>query len=101
MERLLCPEFRQARTCLERASDRRVDIELGAGTYRESRYGFADEILATYIHEAWGASESELKAIVEQVAELALDLVYFAHAAVDLRLAQVDPSVLEPVEASG
>ena len=89
------------RTCLERASDRRVDIELGAGTYRDSRYSFADEILATYIHEAWGASESQLNAIVERVADLVLDLVYFTHAAVDLRLAQVDPRVLEPVEASG
>ncbi|MCZ0936606.1 MAG: hypothetical protein OXJ54_15715 [Gemmatimonadetes bacterium] len=89
------------RTRLERASDHRVDIEMGSGTYQESRYGFADEILATYIHEAWGASESQLKAIVERVADLALDLVYFAHAAVDLRLGQVDPSLLEPAEASG
>lgn len=89
------------RTCIERASDRRVDIEMGSGTYQESRYGFADEILATFIREAWGNSEAHLKDVIGQVARLALDLVYFGHAAVDLRLAQVDPSVLERTETNG
>lgn len=89
------------RACLERAANRKVDIEMGKGTYRESRYGFADEILATCIAEMWGDSESRLKIVIERVAELALNLVYFGHAAVALRLDQVDPAVLELDEVDG
>ena len=81
---------------LRSLSDSNSYIEMGAGTYEENRYGFADAVLARYVSETWGGSAAELSAAMDRVVELALALIYFAHQAVALRLRQVDsPRALE------
>ena len=71
---------------LRSLSDSSSHIEMGAGTYEENRYGFADAVLARHVSETWGGSAAELSAGMDRVVELALALIYFAHQAVALRL---------------
>lgn len=85
-------------SCLERVSDIRSHIELGDGTYFETRYGFSDDVLATSVANAWGDSIPQLKSVMEQVVELALAFRYFASHVVTLRLERVHPDVLEVTE---
>ena len=91
----------EMQSCLERVSDGKSHIELGEGTYLDTRYAFADAVLATYVAKKWGDSVSELTYVMERIGELVLALTYFAHEAVTLRLDQVDPGVFEVTEQNG
>lgn len=84
----------EIRALLSGLSDSNSHIEMGAGTYGENRYGFADDVLARYVSEMWGGSVSELRAAMERVAKLVSALTYFVHEAVALRLRQVDSRAL-------
>ena len=44
----------EMQSCLERLSDGKSHIEMGAGTHLEMRYAFADDVLETYVGKAWG-----------------------------------------------
>ena len=48
------------RRCPERACDERSFIELGEGTYLETRYEFPDAIFEKRLLELWGESDWEL-----------------------------------------
>lgn len=83
------------RPYLESASNEESHIELGQGSYLETRYEFADAVFTKYVLDVWGRSKSELEDIMKQVMTLVLALVYFAHEAVTCRLAEVDNNVFE------
>ena len=89
------PRCSEMRALLRDLSASNSHTKMGAGTYVENRYGFADDLLARYVSETWGGSVSELSAAMERVVELALGLTYFAHEAVALRLRQVDSRALD------
>ena len=67
---------------------------MGAGTFIENRYAFADDVLSGYVAEAWGESVTELTSVMERVVDLVLAFTYFTHEVVTLRLGQVDPGGL-------
>ena len=83
------------RPYLKSASGEESHIELGQGTYLETRYEFADAVFVKYVLDVWGRSESELRDIMKQVVTLVLALMYFAHEAVTARLAGVDQDAFE------
>ena len=89
------PHRSEMQALLRRLSDSTSHIEMGAGTYVENRYGFADGVLARHVYEAWGGSVSEASVAMERVVELALALTYITHEAVALRLRQVDSRALD------
>ena len=84
------------RPYLESASDEISRIEMGEGTYLETRYEFADAVFEKYVLDVWGQSESELADTMTRIVTLVLALMYFAHEAVTARL--VDPDAFEVID---
>jgi hypothetical protein len=71
---------------LAAASELESWIELGSGTYAETRYAFADEVLTNYVTAIWGNSVDELTELMERMRDLVLALTYFGHEVIALRL---------------
>ena len=83
---------------LEGASDEISGIEMGEGTYLETRYEFADAVVAKYVLSVWGDSVPEAKDILERVGQLVLALTFFAHEAMKVWLERVDRDDIEVVQ---
>jgi len=73
-------------------------IEMGKGSYVETRYEFADAVFEEFVLEAWGQSEDELTGVLERMVELVLALTYLAHEALTLHLRQVSPDAFEVLD---
>lgn len=80
---------------LERAAPLRSGMDLGSGTYLETRYDFADQIITTLAAAALGESIDELQKTLERFAELMMDYVYFSHAVVTHYLKSLPRELLD------
>ncbi len=78
---------------LGKASDDASSIEMGGGTYLDTRYEFADAVFEELVLDVWGRSVEELTAVLEEIARLVVALTRFAHEALALHLDQVDRKV--------
>ena len=83
---------------LESASNESSDIEMGDGTYQETRYKFADAVFVKYVLDQWGHSASEIRDIMVRIKDLSIDLLSVAHEAVDAQLGRVDQQAFEVIE---
>jgi hypothetical protein len=64
------------------AHDAESGIDIGSGSYAESRYGFADEVVRAAATKSWGSTEQEIASVLRELTGLVLALTRFGHAAV-------------------
>ena len=87
------PDAQAVRAALHQARGIDTGIDHGEGSYLETRYTFADDLLVNIVEGHMGVDQSEVEQTMEEVATLIQEFIYFVHGAVAAYLDRLNESL--------